>query len=225
MSDDKPAADTLEIPASLQDKHPHPGVAYNDRPPVNVIHKALEVDEDDILRAIRSFPAGSSGGSDGLRLQHILELVTCREAAAELVMATTSFTNVLLDRRWHADVVPILFGGSLVALQKKSSGIRSIAIGYTWRRLASKCANTYATAELADLFSSIQIGVGVPGGCEAAVHAARRYAEDMPDDHVIVKLDFSNAFNSLRHHSRDFCVPSKSALIRLPATLSHRQAQ
>ena len=29
------------------------------------------------------------------------------------------------------------------------------------------------------------------------MHAGRRYAEDMPDDHVIVNLDFSNAFNSL----------------------------
>ena len=151
-------------------------MAYNHLPPDNVIHKALQVHEDDILRAIRSFSAGSSGGPDGLRPQHILELVTCREAGAELVLA---FTNVLLDGRCHADVVPILFGGSL-ALQKKSGGVRPIAIGYTWRRLAVKCANSYAISELADLFSPIQIGVGVPGGCEAAVHAARRYAEDMP---------------------------------------------
>ena len=41
VSDDKPAADTLETLASLQDKHPHPGVAYNHLPPDNVIHKAL----------------------------------------------------------------------------------------------------------------------------------------------------------------------------------------
>ena len=64
------------------------------------------------------------------------------------------------------------------------------------------CANSYAISELSDLFSPIQLGVGVPGGCEAAVHAARRYAEDMPDDHFIVKLDFSNVFNSLH---RDAC--------------------
>ena len=39
--------------------------------------------------------------------------------------------------------------------------------------------------------------VGTPGGCEAAVHATRRFVESMPDDHCVVKLDFSNAFNSL----------------------------
>jgi len=39
--------------------------------------------------------------------------------------------------------------------------------------------------------------VGVPGGCEAAIHSARRYLETIPSDHVFVKLDFRNAFNSL----------------------------
>jgi len=42
-----------------------------------------------------------------------------------------------------------------------------------------------------------QLGVGTPGGCEAAVHATRRFMESMPDGHCVVKLDFSNAFNSL----------------------------
>ena len=55
VSDDKPAGDTLETLASLQDKHPHPGVAYYHLPPDNVIHKALQVDEDDILRAVDPF--------------------------------------------------------------------------------------------------------------------------------------------------------------------------
>ena len=39
------------------------------------------------------------------------------------------------------------------------------------------------------------------GGCEAAIHAARRYLESLPPDHVVAKLDFSNAFNTL--HRRD----------------------
>jgi len=39
--------------------------------------------------------------------------------------------------------------------------------------------------------------VGVPGRCEAAIHSARRYLETLPPDHVFVKLDYSNAFNSL----------------------------
>ena len=30
------------------------------------------------------------------------------------------------------------------------------------------------------------------------MHALRRYAEDLPNDHIVVKLDFINAFNTLR---------------------------
>jgi len=40
--------------------------------------------------------------------------------------------------------------------------------------------------------------VGVPGGCDAAVHAVRRFLSSMTDDCIVVKLDFANAFNSLR---------------------------
>ena len=105
MSDDKPPADTFETLVSLQNKHPHPGVAHNHLPPDNVIHKALQVHENDILRAIRSFPEGLSGGPDKLRPQHVLVMVTCREAGAELVMAITVFANVLLDE----DATPTSF--------------------------------------------------------------------------------------------------------------------
>ena len=46
-----------------------------------------------------------------------------------------------------------------------------------------------------------QLGVGVAGGCEGAIHAARRYLETMPEDHILVKLDFSNAFNCLHRRN------------------------
>jgi hypothetical protein len=39
--------------------------------------------------------------------------------------------------------------------------------------------------------------VSVSGGCEAAIHATRRFTEVLPPGHALVKLDFSNAFNSL----------------------------
>jgi len=45
-------------------------------------------------------------------------------------------------------VIPIFFGGRLIALNKKSDGIRPIAVGFTLRRLVSKCANTHAIARL-----------------------------------------------------------------------------
>jgi hypothetical protein len=149
------------------------------------------------MSSIRTFPAGSSGGPDGIRPQHILDLLNCRESGSALLTSLTAFVNSLLDGKCSPDVTPILFGGQLMALEKKSGGVRPIAIGYTWRRIAAKCANKYAIESIGDYLRPIQLGVGTPGGCEAAVHATRRFIEYMPVDYCVVKLDFSNAFNSL----------------------------
>ena len=146
---------------------------------------------------MRTFPAGSSGGPDGLRPQHLLELVGCLEAGPALLTSLTSFTNMLLEGRCSPDVAPVLFGGQLIALEKKTGGIRPIVIGYTLRRVAAKCANAYAAAILADYLQPVQVGVGISGGCEAVVHATRRFTESMPSGYCIAKLDFSNAFNRL----------------------------
>src|SRR6218665_1039048 len=48
------------------------------------------------------------------------------------------------------------------------------------------------------IIAPLQLGIGVPGGCEAAVHATRRFSNGMRNVQVLVKLDFANAFNSFR---------------------------
>src|SRR6218665_1101347 len=92
----------------------------------------------------------------------------------------------------------IMFGGSLIALSKKSGGLRPIVIGYTYRSLAAKCANRYALGRLNSFFAPLQVGVAVPGGGEAAIHASRSFVTNMTEDEIFVKLDFANAFNTLR---------------------------
>ena len=51
---------------------------------------------------------------------------------------------------------------------------------------------------MGSLLSPLQLGFGVPRGIEAAVHAARDYLSSMDRGNVLLKLDFQNAFNSLR---------------------------
>ena len=46
-----------------------------------------------------------------------------------------SIKNLVLAGRCPEAVAPVLFGGRLLALSKKSGGIRPIAIGFTLRRL------------------------------------------------------------------------------------------
>ena len=77
--------------------------------------------------------------------------------------------------------------------------MRPIAVGCTLRKLVAKIAGHVVMADMATLINPRQLGYGVKGGAEAAVHAARKYLKDLPDKHALVKLDFSNVLNSFRH--------------------------
>ena len=102
------------------------------------------------------------------------------------------------------------FGATLIALGKKDGGVRPIAVGCTLRRLASKCACNSVKQAMAALMAPHQFGFGIPLGAEAAVHATRVYLQDMPDHHLLLKLDFRNAFNSLRRDKMLLAVCEKA---------------
>jgi hypothetical protein len=198
-SEDKPAPNTAETLAALKKKHP-PAAVYR-RPACNTNSPRFDpvqlYDVNTVHKVIRSFPAGSSGGPDGITPQHLKDL-TSPDVTVDLTEVINDFVNLLLSGDLPTEVREIFFGGNLIAVEKKDGGIMPITIGYTWRRLAAKCANLLVVGKMSQILSPLQLGVGVPGGAEAAIHAARRYVSQMPDSHVVVKLDFTNAFNTLR---------------------------
>src|SRR5207245_2636140 len=104
----------------------------------------------------------------------------------------------VLSGKTPAWVRPVLFGAALFAFSKKDGGIRPIAVGLTLRRLVAKVACRSVSEQCTAFLVPRQMGVGVKRGAEALAHAARRYLDNMPDSHVLVKLDFTNAFNSVR---------------------------
>ena len=177
---------------------------------------ALQATPHTVLEAITSFPNGSAAGPDGLRPQHLKDLLACTgigravdsvgdgvtgdsgQVIHPLLLAITDLINLLLAGDTPTCVRATLFGGSITAISKKGGGIRPIAVGYTWRRLAGKVACSLVSERAAALLSPRQLGFGVKGGAEAAVHACRRYVENMPHGHVFVKIDFTNAFNTVR---------------------------
>ena len=198
VSDEAPVMPSAESLAKLREKHP-PATLDSNSLPVPPLDSSLTVSEFEVRKAIASFPAGSSAGPDGFRPQHLKDLVNCNEAGADLLTAVTVFVNLVLAGKCPTKWLP-LFGCRLIALNKKSGGIRPIVIGLTLRRLVSKCANTVGISRLQTFFCPRQLGVGTPGGCEAAIHSARRYLQSMSVGKVVVKLDFANAFNSLHRH-------------------------
>jgi len=146
------------------------------------------VDESEVRKAIISFPSGSAGGPDGVRPRHIRDMMLCQESGADFLSALTDFVKLVIAGHCPTDISPVFFGGRLLALNRKTGGIRPIAICRTLRRLASKCANSFGIKKLSSYFYLHQLGIGTPGGCEAAVHSARRYIQGGPKVHISICL-------------------------------------
>jgi hypothetical protein len=112
-----------------------------------------------MMKCLRSFPRGSAGGPDGITPQH-LQYMLAGAADEKLKNAITDFVNLLLEGNLPLAARQVIFGGRLIALQKKDGGIRPIAIGYTLRRLAAKCANSFVIAKRSSELKPTQVGVG-----------------------------------------------------------------
>ena len=99
--------------------------------------------------------------------------------------------------------LPAFFGASLIALQKKDGGLRPIAVGSVYRRITAKVATSSVYGQIGAELRPVQLGVATRNGCEAAVHAVRAYIQqsEVNEDRILVKLDVSNAFNSVRRDS------------------------
>ena len=83
-------------------------------------------------------------------------------------------------------------------MAKKSGGFRPIAVGETLRRLVSKVCCFSVRSSLPDLLLPFgQVGVGIPGGLEAAIHSMRSILSMYGSDSSLccLKLDMTNAFN------------------------------
>ena len=66
---------------------------------------------------------------------------------------------------------------------------------------------------MGSLLFPTQLGFGTPMGAEATVHAARSYLNGMIQGNLLVKLDFQNAFNSIRRDSMLKSVLEKASLV------------
>ena len=81
-SEDSPAPPSLENLHKLQEKHPQAKIDEGCLPD-SAQFSPLSVEEMDVRKAILSFSAGSSCGPDGIRLQHLKDLVQCREGGSD----------------------------------------------------------------------------------------------------------------------------------------------
>ena len=78
---------------------------------------SLVLDVPMIFAAVKSFPNGSAGGVDGLRSQHLKEMLSpsCGFRSTLLLSELTRFSNICLEGRIPVIVRPVFAGASLCA--------------------------------------------------------------------------------------------------------------
>ena len=179
----------------LRQRHPaHAVPGHTDEIP-----SPLSASLDAVLAALQSFPRGSSPGASQLNSQHLLDAIgTTTPSAKHCLENLTCLINFLLSGRADPRIAPWLCGAPLTALLKKQGGIRPIAVGEVLHRLISRLCCSAVKADLPDTFLPYgQVGVGVPGGLDAAIHALSsciaRYGSD--PSLCCLKIDMTNAFN------------------------------
>src|SRR6218665_3533428 len=114
-SNESPVPADSESLEELLKMHPPPmDMSEPPLPPSNSL--AFQTTEGDVMRMVRSFPAGSAGGPDGIRPQHMLDLITCKEVGITLLSSLTILMNIMLAGNCPDRITSLLFGGTLFAL-------------------------------------------------------------------------------------------------------------
>ena len=191
---------TTDVVSKLQAKHPRAAPA---RPALvalglPALAAVPELAVEDVIHAIRSFSRGSGAGPTGLRGDHLREALASPHGD-EMAVQLADVVKLLVRGEALAEIAPHLAGASLHALPKGVDDVRPIAVGEVLRRLTAKCLCSDVRNSARDLLCPLQVGVATRNGTEAVVHTARHWAQRHAGqaEQVLLKIDFSNAFNTV----------------------------
>jgi len=186
--------------------------------------------------ALKTFNKHSGAGPSGLRPFHLRQALA--PACSDQVLDhLTRLLNILVRGEAHADVSAWLCGATLMALPEKDNTSRPIAVGEVLRRLAAKTLCSCFQEQAREYLWPLQIGVAQPLGTEVGLHVARQWVarNEHSNNKVFLKLDFSNAFNTIDRESFlkevrlrmpglapwvDFCYTRPSHLVLSSRTIS-----
>jgi hypothetical protein len=198
------SASTLE---KLQQKHPVAPVPIV--PPTCDAHDSPYLFTSEVVqKAISQFDRGSAPGGSGLRPSHLQDVLraSSEQAKAALLSELTAFVNRSFHGHLPELLVPWFVGAPLTAFAKNGDGVRPLAVGETLRCLASKLGVSIVKDRAAmyfgpqdDPYVPVQLGVGVRGGAEIAVHLVCSVVEahSGDDSFALRAFDFTNAYNEV----------------------------
>lgn len=114
-------------------------------------------------------------------------------------MLIASFSDIfMVSGKVDARVLPVLCEASLTGIQRICGGIRTIAVGNIFRRIATKIICRRLNQEVSSKIRTYQLYFAVRGDSGGSVQLFRDFISKDDFCKVPVKLDFTNAFNAVR---------------------------
>ena len=101
----------------------------------------------------------------------------------------------IINNQLPVEAKAMLTSSSLVALGKKGGGVRPIAIGELFYRIAAQYAMKLVAPDVKSVLGPHQYGVQTPNGAAQVIHAIQHLLQS--GDLACLSIDIANAFNSL----------------------------
>ena len=191
-----PAPQNETTKAALQALHPPPQEEIPDWVAAFAPQTGITIDTKTYLRAYASAPRLSKPGPSGWTFEMIRDIYP-EEAGDTGQLQIGAILGQMVAGNIPECVAQAMASSRLRALKKPhSEGVRPVAIGEVWTRMASRAIMGHLRDEFHELLLPYQMGVAVPGGSEAVVLGIRAALEANPD-WTLVAVDISNAFNSI----------------------------
>ena len=126
-------------------------------------------------------------------------MIAIEGLSSHFLVAITAIVN-LIARGEVMDYIKSFYSWKVwLHSQKKWGGVRELDQSLSICHCDALLPNSSTILLLRNYphLTQIQLGVGVSGDLESAVHADRQYIWHLDPDAAIVKLDFCNTFNNI----------------------------
>ncbi len=174
---------------ALQGLHPQ---GKRDPFPSDVRCRGPAIGKHNVRDAVEKLRWDSSGGPSGFT-PAFCKAMTSKNGCVAFVDFLTLLTKQIAEGT--APCRSMLCATRLVPMMKPGGGVRPIAVGETFYRVAGKAILSVSRVE--NDLKSEQFGFGLPGGVEPMIVAVQRQLDKVGGDGLVVSLDLTNAFNSI----------------------------
>lgn len=144
---------------------------------------------------IKRLPAGSANGASGWTFSTIRFLYHDKNQELDAdINLLTNFCKAFLSGRLCQDQLLL---SRAVLIPKDRTKYRPLGIGECWYRFGCRVIMRVVAHSVGLKLAPLQLGCGVASGCAIGASQAMCALKAAPESVVLIKTDFSNAFNSI----------------------------